>query len=362
MKKTKLEEKIAKINTERKQMVETALTAISDNKTLLIDEVKQIATIIKEDDNNSKKYIELVKIQELIANLSEEIINADSKETIISIRKKLNYYINKVKQTMKKRGMSEEEINTYSEKVSGIRTNISKYLRYVKRTDNLKEIDELHENYENLSKEELIRYKKLLKLENNYNNRVLRGKNTSKKENGNKVTYITIEDNDTEESKCTIQQIVDETIETIKQEDKYELDFQDNNDSEKSEREIRKFVERQVNAFINRYNVLDINPYKQNIVKNIVSFIKNIPIYNNNKKRVSKMVRDFELFYGGNDLYGFIQYTKEQNSIKNGLKQVFSNTNIFSKDQEYLNNHEECISWIMDFCEQNNLRLKAWNN
>jgi hypothetical protein len=61
----------------------------------------------------------LLKVQELITSLIEDIINAKDETEINKIRKRLNYYINKIKKELKKREISEKDIEDYIEKSFG---------------------------------------------------------------------------------------------------------------------------------------------------------------------------------------------------------------------------------------------------
>ena len=346
MKRMSNEEKINKIKTERQDMINVVLDNINNNKNILVEEVEKIAQVINKDEENSKKYIEILKIQELIENLSNEIINANTKEDIISLRKKLNYCINKVKNIMRSRGMSDEDINAYSLKVNNLRKDIAKYLRYVKRINNINLIDELNNNYDNLTNEELIQYKKLIRLENNYNKRILNPtpkKNNKSNQLETNTTKIIFDD--VKEDK----QLVDDNIIVEVVDSEYHV-----NES------VRDYIKKQVELFMIRYGVKDIHPYRNTIVHNISTFIKNLSIYSENKKSIHNMINEYNYFYGGNDLYSFIAYTRQHNSIKYGLKQIFSKTNLYSKEDDYLKEHEECVDWILDYCKKKKLSLQPW--
>ena len=112
---------------------------------------------------------ELNKAHNLIINLINEIVNSNNPDKIANIRKKLNYYINKIKREMIKRQLDEEKISKYSEEVKTIRNHISKYIRFLKRQEKIEEIKKLSKNYQELSSDEQKIMQKMISLELKYN-------------------------------------------------------------------------------------------------------------------------------------------------------------------------------------------------
>ena len=62
-------------------------------------------------------------------------------------------------------------------------------------------------------------------------------------------------------------------------------------------------------------------------------------------------------FYAGADFIGFIEYTRRQNSIRQGLKSIFNKAYLYSREGYYLNNHDYCSKWIMRFCHARDLDI-----
>ena len=133
--------------------------------------IDNISFILQFDKINSKKEASIARAQELILTLSEEIINAEDIEEIKNIRKKLNYYINKVKKELKKRGISEHELASFESNTDCLRKEISKYIRFLKRDDNIAKIDSYISNEENISHDEAKDLKRMILNEKRYNKR-----------------------------------------------------------------------------------------------------------------------------------------------------------------------------------------------
>ena len=337
-------EKINTINEERNYLISSAVDAVLNNKMRLRTEIRSVINIIKTDNEACNKSIELAKAQNIIDDVIDEIVNSNSKEDIIKLRNRLNYYINKIKNIMKQRGMSEKDIEDYSQKVTDVRKSISKYLRFVKRNENIETIDFYLALGKKLTKPDINMLKKTVQLEYNYNKRCLRPPKPKKViKNEEDSLYLNfIDDID-----YVTEKDGDYTVNVVKS----------NNES----KAIVDYLDSQVNHYDSVYNVLSTHEYNGNIFENISALFKNIPIYKNNTKVVNYMETDFK-YHGAPDLQGYIDYIKKHNSIKYGLKQIISKTKIHTNAEKYLNTHQECINWIIEYCNSNDLFIKKLKN
>ena len=133
----KIDERIKKMDKEHEELLKRVKDSLLQNRDLLDDEINHLKEVLKMEENNIKQYHAIIQAQNLIVSLTEEILACNSVDDIINIRKKLNYYINKIKTILAKRNISENTITDYQEKVSGLRKEISRYVRYLKRDKNL---------------------------------------------------------------------------------------------------------------------------------------------------------------------------------------------------------------------------------
>ncbi len=100
-------EKINKIKNDRILVLNTIKERITLSNSGVNDNVSMALEVLKFDDNNTKEYEAILKAQDLINDLTKQIINAKTVEEVNAIRNKLNYYINKVKKEYAKRNINE---------------------------------------------------------------------------------------------------------------------------------------------------------------------------------------------------------------------------------------------------------------
>ncbi len=100
-----------------------------------------------------------------------------------------------------------------------------------------------------------------------------------------------------------------------------------------------------------QYKILNTYKYGNSIVKNIKFFIQNIPVYLVNKCRIDNMEVAYSRYYHGVDLGGYIRYSKKRNSILYGLRSALSKSYLNAKENQYLNNHEMCANWLIEYCK-----------
>lgn len=161
------EEKIAKINSDRKVILENIQEKLKNSNEICNDNLGQIASLLKTEDESQKEYKAILKAKDLILELTKEIANSNSVEEIVSIRKKINYYINKIKKILNSRGIFENEINELSKKTNNLRKDVANYIRFLKREEKISQIEELT-NKESLTDEEKNNLKKLFRNEMSY--------------------------------------------------------------------------------------------------------------------------------------------------------------------------------------------------
>jgi len=359
-------DRLEKIKRERKELLSRVKDSLQNNSTNFNTNCDELLNVLKVDEESTKKYKSLIKAQELIIELTEQIKNATTQEEIIKLRNRLNYYLNKIKEEIKKRNLSQEEIEKYQEKTSYLRKDISKYLRYIKRENTLEEIDTLI-NKDNTSKEDKKRLGKLLSKENRYNRLNLNPKKITKIY---KPNFILVGPSYRKEEikekivKCTAlipiskPLVKDQTpkLDIVRADIKQSLKFKELVTDE----DIISYISLRAKTIKEQYHITEPDDYNNHFFSNLVIFFKNIPTFMDNKRKIKFMKRDYCHFYHGNDLVGFIEYSHSRNSIRENLKAVLSRSYLFSKEGEYLNDHEKCASWIVNFCEKNNLDFKVF--
>ncbi len=69
------------------------------------------------------------------------------------------------------------------------------------------------------------------------------------------------------------------------------------------------------------------------------------------------MIFDYSNFYRGNDLGVFIEYTRRNNSIIEGLRSIFNKSSLYNEENDCLDSHERCIRWILSCVRDNNISL-----
>ncbi len=346
MNKDKNLDRINRIKEERKLLLTEVKDSINNSNEEVINNISEIKELLNYDEESIKKYNAICEAQELIESLTKEIVNAKSHEEVIEIRKKLNYYINKVKNECKKRNISEEDYNKYYSNITDLRKNIAKYIRYLKRESNINHIDELNSNYDNLSSEEKQDLNKAIKLERNYNTRQLNPKEKEVKEE---------ELTDSER----LQRLLSESFkkEGTSPLSMGELTIESSNQEEDTYSSDREYIDTKVTDFSRRYKTYKTHHYNHSLPGNIVSFIKNVPIYKKNQKTIRRMMFDYEHFYHGDDFNSYIAYQANNNSIKEGLKSIFKHSSLYNKENLYLDTHNRCINWILHYIRHNNLEL-----
>ncbi len=357
------EEKIERIKNQRKELLKQVNESIINNSSQLSLDANEIMMNLEFDEKIIKRYESLLNAQSLIQNLTLEIVECNDPLKVIELRKKLNYYINKIKSEIKKRNISQEKIDKYQEESGYLRKDIAKYIRYLKRENNIHEIEELNSKIDKLSSEDLKLLKRMLKNECNYMNKNTKLMNGIVKESKEIVNNVeTVETLDTVDNIKTIKDdnnLFEEIIKTdVKERKKLDLDFKHNiskesmrvNVPELKYDSLSDYLENRVDMYKSTYGLLDTYEYGTSNMTNVLNFFKNIPIFLENRKKIKHMEIDSSYFYRGSDLVGYIEYSKKKNSIVNGLKSLFSRTYLFSREAQCLSDHNKCAEWIINYC------------
>lgn len=391
----KVDVRIKKIKKDHANLLKLVRGSIVKNQNKFSSEIGKVINGLNYDEKNMKRYEAMKKAQELIVSLTEEILEAKTVEEIASIRSRLNYYINKIKTELKKRNVKQSMIDKYQEKSNYLRKDIAKYIRFLKRKNNIDEIEKLYSNYDNLTKEEKETLKKALRREVSYNNRNLNPKEkkapkqdlTETKNENNIVStqgnnFVNTQDNNEddlhqldvkfEEKTITDDKLelnglvfpksdnafkektVDVELNFIKyDQEKVSENHQCKEISEIEFDDVADFFKQRIEFLSNKYNIVQTYDYSSHRVgKNTITFFRNIPRYIHNKRALKLMRIDYFTFYNGCDLVSFMEYVRRRNSIHQGFKSIFR----LSEEAEYLNQGESS-KWLYDFCKDNSLDL-----
>ena len=85
--------RIEKIKSDHAELLKLVRNSIVENKEHLSESVDSVITVLDFDDKCVKKQEAMEQARELIASLTEEILNAKTKEEVFEIRKKwINLY------------------------------------------------------------------------------------------------------------------------------------------------------------------------------------------------------------------------------------------------------------------------------
>ena len=394
---SKYDEKVANIRYNHILLLKKVKESIIENKDHLSESLDSVITVLNVEEESSKKYQALVQAQELILSLTQEIVDADSLEQVIELRKKVNYYVNKIKNELKKRESSEELLLDYQTKVTYLRKDIAKYIRFLKRESIINEIESTNPLYDELNEEDKKKFQKLVRNETRYNTRnidsfhqeqIVSVPSIEKKENETSTSdtkeEIIFDFPDLDQSKKDQDStsvdfeklfqdqssLSTESVSSLELEDddlspayKEHLDgstfsFRHSKEiSQISFSEADPYLSKKLLDYMKQYDIVDTIDYGTSPIKNFVSFLKNIPRYISNRKRIKIIQRDLSMFYRGSDLISFYEYTKRRNSIKNGLRSIFKNTHLYSDEDMYLSQHEKCSQWVYEFCKKNSMNM-----
>ncbi len=402
--------KIEKVKNEHQELLDIAKSQITENNEAFTNNADEVMAMLNYDEQNIKKYEAIKQAQDLITSLTEQILHAQSVEEITTLRKKINYYINKIKAELKSRNVSEEYLNTYLGNVTSLRKSIALYIRFFKREDNITKINQMSANFDNLSKEELTDFKKCLQKEDRYNKRNIDAFNAANQQEEQSVTPTPETPTPVPATEAEAEDIDPEDVQEEEADEKKPMGLVfDQEDEIEPAPFIGHFAEdsepifgsvdshepynfgeftegfsecisqdydikyisqdtpyEETNAFFSskasNYNTIfevvePIEYSKGNPGRNTIIFFRNIPRYIHNKFAIREMEREFFYYYRGGDFAGYIEFMKKKNSIQEALKAIFEGTCLFSSEDELLNEHEDCAKWMHDFCAREEIPI-----
>ncbi len=394
----KYDEKIKSIKETEKQLLQLVKTKIEEKDGAFTENIVSVVKILNYDSTMVKKNEAVLSAQKLIEELTNKIKNAKSVEEIIEIRKKLNYYINKIKKELKERNIDSSQYNKYVLNANNLRKGISEYIRYLKRENKINEIEYLN-NKSELTEEEVNNLKRLVRNEVSYGKKNLAKYNNLadskpklvQEENHETDFMIKLEEKKQENKyiapskHCSyIRGINDEKSPNMINNNavgKYFIDSERNSYRGKDKKETSSnnnsiniqsngnfyyqtyendhdFLSAKVDMFTEKYDVIILEGYTESKVKNIRIFARNLPTLLRNKGQIKYMIRDWAMFNDRKpELNGFAEYTRNENSIINSFKKALAGSKLVDQETFYTQEHEKCISWIMEFCKNNNLKL-----
>ncbi len=160
------------IKSNRIELLKLVRDSITSDQSSVLNNIDNTLELISKDEEATKQLETITKAKEMIATLMTNAALATTDEELISVRKSLNYYLNKVKREIQKRKMSEELYNKYYESMSYLRNDISECLRAMKRQVKLDRLRALIDS-ETLTAEELKELKVGLSNEKRFNKRLL---------------------------------------------------------------------------------------------------------------------------------------------------------------------------------------------
>jgi len=362
-------EKIERINNDRLLMFNTVKDYISMNNSRVSESLKITSSLFNFDEENTKEYKSIVNAKQLIFELTEEISKATSVDEVINLRKKINYYVNKIKKELVKRNVNQEVFNQIYTGVSYLRNNISMYIRFLKRESTLVEISDLYKKIDSLSPDDSDKLKKLLTNELNYNKRVLKTMNSDNTIDLKKtdMKHSSLIENGKDSNIFQLPSEIHDDVEDVVDEN-ISIDFNNVFDTQFSGQiynilEGADFLTDRIDRYNLQYKFSTLLNYNGTFFKNCVNFFRNIPRYNFNKNTIKLAERDYETFYHGSDLRDFIDYSKKRNSIKVAIEIIFKCSRLSKREIECLFNHDKCKEWIMEFhspevyAERDSIRL-----
>ena len=390
MKRMTNEEKINKINDDRITILNIIKENITNKHKNIDESINMALEVIKFDDKNTKEYKAIIEAQNLINDLTNQIIMATTVDEIQVIRKKINYYINKIKKEFEKRNINENELEVLKNNTDYLRKGISSYIRFLKRENNINMIN-VYNNLKGFSDEDKTKFKKLLDNELRYNKRFINGKENNnhhsyKKDNNIKhIDSVEEELSNNSKNKGSAnkhendknrQRLFDELAREVAKSQNTTVNSERaeniplstsikpssidiNSDFDLFDYTSDDYMSNRIDLFKNRYGVIAPDEYGEITGANIATFFRNIPVYANNRKAIKKMVEDTKVYYRGEDLIGYIEYIKKSNSVFRAFKQLFSNSFLYSREEAYLNSHDECMNWIINYFGKTNTSDKT---
>ena len=121
----KYEERLKSIREDREKLLRMVKKSLEENNEQVVCSAKNIERVIEYDENNMKKYENILKVREYIENIASSIINSKSKEEVEALRSELNKSIAKVRREMKKRNIDKTK---YNQDILNLKTKLKKII------------------------------------------------------------------------------------------------------------------------------------------------------------------------------------------------------------------------------------------
>ena len=364
----KIDERIEQINIEHEELLKMVREKIEYSGKDFANCSNEIMKFLRIDEKIVKKSKSLQKIEQTIIELVKEISKAKTLEDIERIRKQLNRNIYKINKILQNRQVPASKINEFTTKSSYLRKNIATYVRFLKRETNLdaneanlKKINELYANYENLNAEQIRELRTRLSREKTYNRR---NKKSLINESSSKV--ITSSEVPTRPTNRQTSSSTEIAISYSNLKDEREikptssstevaimpLSIQD----QLIKTRLLSHISQRVHSLDKTYDIRDIKECdSEKISERIFNFLSNIPNYINNKKIIEEFHKA-RYYYGADYIFSkYIMFQEQNNSITQGLRTIFMGTHLSKEQKTCKDNHEKCVSFIVKLFTRNEL-------
>ena len=340
-------ERILKIREEHLLLLKEIRGSLLKNKNKEDQLLGDILRVINYDGDSLKKITSYFNAKQLIASLVEEIANNDNSEDVTKYRRKLNYYITKIKEELSTRNIGPVTKEVYQDRVSAMREDISRYVRCLRRNNNILEIENLFNRYNSLNIDEMKRLKKLISMEQRYNHRNL----YTKKEEISKEKEV-VEKPIVVEGERKIE-VPEATIRSF---------LLPTNMNQVEFHEVEEFLNDKIRYYHKQYGVKSTFDYTHSKGRNILNLLKNLPRFHHNKKAADRMLAAYTYYFRNNDLFAYMKYLRRRNSIRNNLRYIFSDSKLESREKEEIFRHEKCAKWIYEYCKRHDMGITIEKN
>ena len=310
--------RIEKIINDNKILINEAKQDILYNKTQLVKNLDYCFFAITFNENNSKKVERFNREKKYILDSIEEISNVEDVDKICDLRKKMNYYLGKMRKELEAKNESSEMLDNLQDSLLSYRKSVARYVRYLKRGTNINQIISLNDKYDSLSDEEKVNLKKIIKREQNYNCKNLKVHNA---------------------------RILDGKLVINK---KVPVNKIDVGLIDKDKKSVANYLDDQIQIYNSRYNLKPLLSYDKYFGKNAVKLVRNVPSYLHNKAIIKVMEEDNAVMNRKKDLKGYIEYHKARNSVLLALKAILVKTYRESESRRRLEDDHYCKRWIAD--------------
>lgn len=393
----KIQEKINKVEYNRNEAIKLVRRSLIDSCNITINNIDSL--LEKVEDKNSKQYKSLTKLQKLLMRFIDEIVFAQNVEELINTRKKLNYYITKVRKELENRQIDIISEETYKGSIALLRDDIKEYIRCFKRNNNIALIKGLYK--EKLTRQEKKDITKKLSNERRFTKRILEKYSNPRFLPTNDIDYRDtngmreiifeepieiVEENNSKypffkkikENKIETKDIeVPETIEfePLDLEEPIEINLRapqiQVKTPEESNQEVDVFPEETIETtktpeeriYINtrmiqestNYVMRKTKRYEGSFIGNISSLISNVPGYIHNKRIIELMKSKYANIYRGSDLRELIHISEDTNSFKKAIETIFNRTKIgkkLNKSVEEQELRQQELDLLLDIMEE----------